>query len=111
MQSISNLVKYIKDVAQPEYSAELTEVKAPSETGGSSGADRDPLYVEAVRFVLETRRGSVSMLQRKFEIGYTRAARLVDFMAEDGIVGEFKGSKSREVIKTLEEWEAEAGAE
>ena len=104
---IENLVKYIKDVARPEYSAELTEVRAPSEAKSVGGSDRDELYDEAVRFVLETRRGSVSMLQRKFEIGYTRAARLVDFMAEDGIVGEFKGSKSREVIKTLEEWEAE----
>jgi len=56
--------------------------------------------------VLATGRGSVSLLQRKLEIGYTRAARLIDMMAAEGIVGDYKGSKAREVITSLEQWEA-----
>jgi len=68
-------------------------------------SSRDPLYEDAVRVILQTGRGSVSLLQRKLEIGYTRAARLVDMMAEDGVVGGYKGSKAREVIISLDEWE------
>jgi S-DNA-T family DNA segregation ATPase FtsK/SpoIIIE len=68
--------------------------------------EKDELYEEAVRIVLESQRGSVSLLQRRLEIGYTRAARLIDVMAMDGLVGEYKGSKAREVLMTLEDWEA-----
>ena len=59
-----------------------------------------------MRVVLETRRGSVSLLQRRLGVGYSRAARLVDMMAEAGIVGSYKGSQAREVMLTREEWEA-----
>ncbi len=55
-------------------------------------------------------RGSVSLLQRALGIGYGRAARLIDFMAEDGIVGPYNGSQAREVLITLEQWEAMSGA-
>jgi S-DNA-T family DNA segregation ATPase FtsK/SpoIIIE len=56
--------------------------------------------------VIETKRGSVSLLQRRLTVGYSRASRLIDQMAEVGIVGEYKGSQAREVVMTLEEWEA-----
>jgi len=56
--------------------------------------------------VLATQRGSVSLLQRRLSIGYSRAARLIDMMAEAGIVGSYRGSQAREVLLTLEEWEA-----
>ncbi|MEZ6195013.1 MAG: DNA translocase FtsK 4TM domain-containing protein [Planctomycetota bacterium] len=110
-REIKSVIKYIKDVAKPAYSPVLTQVSTSGDSGGGSNRDRDPLYDDAVRAVLQSRRGSVSMLQRKLEIGYTRAARLVDFMAEDGIVGSFKGSKAREVTMTLEEWDAQSSAE
>jgi S-DNA-T family DNA segregation ATPase FtsK/SpoIIIE len=104
---IKKIVDYVLKVAKPEYSQELTQVKS-SGTSSEEGSfsDRDPLYNDAVRAVLSAQRGSVSMLQRKLSVGYTRAARLVDFMTDDGIVGEFKGSKAREVLMTLEAWEA-----
>ena len=106
-KEIKRIVDYIVKVAKPEYSQELTQV----DSGGGAAdsvpyADRDPLYHDAIRAVLAAQRGSVSMLQRKLSIGYTRAARLVDFMTEDGIVGDFKGAKAREVLMTLEQWEA-----
>ncbi|MHC4202799.1 MAG: DNA translocase FtsK, partial [Planctomycetota bacterium] len=60
--------------------------------------DADELYVEAVRIVLGSRRGSVSLLQRRLGIGYTRAGKLIDMMAADGLIGPYKGSKARDII-------------
>ncbi len=62
------------------------------------------MFDQATEIVLQNQRGSVSLLQRKLGIGYGRAARLIDQMAEAGIVGEYAGSNAREVTMTLEEW-------
>ena len=72
------------------------------QTGGKEG--RDDLYYKAVEHVIREGRGSVSLLQRKLGIGYGRASRMIDYMAEDGVVGEYNGSKSREVVMTLSQW-------
>ncbi len=66
---------------------------------------RDEMYEQAVDVVVREGRGSVSLLQRALGIGYGRAARLIDFMAEDGIVGQYAGSQAREVTITVEQWE------
>ena len=66
---------------------------------------RDDLYEAAVDIVVREGRGSCSLLQRALGIGYGRAARLIDFMSEDGIVGQYNGSQAREVAITLEQWE------
>ena len=72
---------------------------------------RDEMYEQAVDVVVREGRGSVSLLQRALGIGYGRAARLIDFMAEDGIVGQYAGSQAREVTITIEQWEQmQAGA-
>jgi DNA segregation ATPase FtsK/SpoIIIE, S-DNA-T family len=68
--------------------------------------EEDDLYDAAARFVLATERGSASLLQRKFAIGYTRASRLIDMMAEEGLLGEYKGSQARELTMTLDDWVA-----
>ena len=76
-------------------------------TGDGSGSlERDAMYQQAVMIVLREGRGSVSLLQRALGVGYGRAARMVDHMAADGIVGDYNGSKCREVICSYEEWEA-----
>jgi S-DNA-T family DNA segregation ATPase FtsK/SpoIIIE len=62
-------------------------------------------YEPAIEVILREGRGSVSLLQRALGIGYGRAARLIDFMAEDGIVGSYNGSNAREVLYTLEQRE------
>src|SRR6185369_13575913 len=67
---------------------------------------RDELYEAAVDLVVREGRGSVSLLQRALGIGYGRAARLIDFMAEDGIVGQYNGSQARDILITLEDWES-----
>ncbi|HEY8749630.1 MAG TPA: DNA translocase FtsK [Tepidisphaeraceae bacterium] len=67
---------------------------------------RDELFDQAVRVVLETKRGSVSLLQRRLTIGYSRASRLIEAMAAAGIVGDYKGSQAREANITVEQWDA-----
>jgi S-DNA-T family DNA segregation ATPase FtsK/SpoIIIE len=62
-----------------------------------------------VEIILATGRGSVSLLQRRLTVGYSRASRLIDQMYDAGIVGEYKGSQAREVIMTPEEWQAARG--
>ncbi|MEX0724792.1 MAG: DNA translocase FtsK [Planctomycetaceae bacterium] len=93
---------------QPQYSTELAQV-GTLRAGGASGIDalrqRDEVYEQAIEVVIREGRGSVSLLQRALGIGYGRAARLVDYMAEDGIVGDYNGSQAREVLYTLEQWE------
>jgi S-DNA-T family DNA segregation ATPase FtsK/SpoIIIE len=88
---------------RPEYQTDLVQKKPLTDRRPE---ERDDLYDDAVRVVVMTQRGSVSLLQRKLGIGYSRAARLIDIMAEQGLVGGYKGSQAREVLLTLEEWEA-----
>ena len=63
------------------------------------------MYEQAIEIILREGRGSVSLLQRALGIGYGRAARLIDFMAEDGLVGPYNGSNAREVLYTPEQWD------
>ena len=67
---------------------------------------KDDLYEDAVRVVLETGRGSVSLLQRRLGVGYARASRIIEMMAVGGLLGEYKGSQAREVTMTLDEYDA-----
>ncbi len=100
---IKRVVSAVESQGAPVYDLQLIEEEREGEEG--LGETRDDLYEEAIRVVLGSQRGSVSLLQRKLEIGYTRAARLIDMMAAEGLVGEYKGSKAREVVMSLEEWE------
>ena len=103
-------VKTVKGLAEAQYEPELVQIK--SVAGADGEVERDELFDDAVRVVLETRRGSVSLLQRRLTIGYARASRLVEQMADAGLVGAYKGSQAREATITLAEWDAmKAGAE
>ncbi len=96
----------------PQFAKELIELKTKEEEEAAAPGplkNRDELYEAAVDVVVRERRGSVSLLQRCLGIGYGRAARLIDFMAEDGIVGEYNGSQAREVQITIADWEAMNG--
>jgi S-DNA-T family DNA segregation ATPase FtsK/SpoIIIE len=98
---IKGIVKYLKDVAQPQFHPELTGLKKVD----AADFSKDELFDEAARIILETQRGSVSLLQRRLNIGYARASRIIEMMAAAGVLGEYKGSQAREVMMTLEEWE------
>ena len=93
-----------------EFSRELMQIQVGGGPGGKErGAalkERDELYEPAIEIIIREGRGSCSLLQRALGIGYGRAARLIDFMAEDGIVGEFKSGSAREVLYSWDEWEA-----
>lgn len=102
---IKRIVKHLKDVAEPQFHPELTQLKKID----TSEMARDELFDEAVRIVLETKRGSVSLLQRRLNVGYARASRIIEMMAGAGILGEYKGSQAREVMMTLEEYERVCG--
>jgi len=80
---------------------------APLSAGGLK--KRDELYESAIEVVVREGRGSVSLLQRCLGIGYGRAARLIDYMAEDGIVGQYNGSQAREVVISMADWERMQG--
>ncbi|RME70857.1 MAG: DNA translocase FtsK, partial [Planctomycetota bacterium] len=101
-EEVKAVVEHVKGGHEPEYDAELLRAGRP---GAASAAPSDPLFDDAVRIVLGTGRGSASLLQRQLEIGYSRASRLIDQMTEQGILGPFKGSKAREILMTLEQWE------
>ena len=102
-QEIREVVKFARSEAEPQFNAELTRCGAAGTTEGSTA---DEFYEQAVRIVLESQRGSVTLLQRQLQIGYTRASRLMEMMHENGLVGAFKGSKAREVYYKLDEWES-----
>jgi S-DNA-T family DNA segregation ATPase FtsK/SpoIIIE len=99
--------------SEPQYAAELVNLQpagaGDAPKGGASPKDKDDLYEAAVEVVIREGRGSVSLLQRALGVGYGRGARLIDFMAEDGVVGQYAGSQAREVLITMEQWAARNG--
>ncbi len=99
---IRGIIKHLKDIAEPQFHPELTQLKRVD----AGEMPRDELFDQGVRVVLESKRGSVSLLQRKLSVGYARASRMIEMMAAAGILGEYKGSQAREVLMTLEEYEA-----
>ena len=99
---VEKLVAFLRDQAEPEFHPELIGI--PSHKSGAM--PQDELFDDAVQVVLETQRGSVSLLQRRLGVGYSRAARLIEMMADAGVVGAYKGSQAREVTITPEEWQA-----
>jgi S-DNA-T family DNA segregation ATPase FtsK/SpoIIIE len=108
---IRAVVKELKSTGEPNFSQELIKLQsAPAD--GNDVADKDDLFDQAVEIVLTTQRGSVSLLQRRLQVGYSRASRIIDQMAEAGLLGEYKGSQARECLITLEDWKAmQASAE
>ena len=78
---------------------------APLRASEGEDSDEDELLPAAVDVVLETGQASVSMLQRRLKLGYSRAARLVDQMEDRGIVGPFEGSKPRQLLITRSQWD------
>ncbi len=92
---------------RPDFLPELVQ----TETGRKRGLkDRDDLYDQAVEVILGQQRGSATLIQRALSVGYTRATRLLEMMEEDGVVGPFVGSKSRDVLMTVDEWRAREAA-
>ena len=118
-KEIRKVVKFLKEIAAPSFERSLMQVKGGmdsddervflSENNSSASlqaAEEDPMFDRAVEIVLETKRGSVSLLQRRLAIGYTRSSRLIDLMGIAGILSDHKGSVARDVLISLDEWDA-----
>ena len=120
-EEIERVVEFVKKSGEAQYSDEviqkIEEAMAEKEKGGKKdrydgsttaeveAMEGDELFPAAVEVVLETGQASVSMLQRRLKLGYSRAARLVDQMEERGIVGPFEGSKPRQLLITKAQWQ------
>jgi S-DNA-T family DNA segregation ATPase FtsK/SpoIIIE len=103
---IHRVVDFLKAQRKPVYTIEATDVNVGmAGGGGDDGGMTDPVYQQAVRMIVTSGYASTSMIQRKFKIGYTRAARLVDAMEQQGIVGPLDGAKPREVLINREDLE------
>jgi DNA segregation ATPase FtsK/SpoIIIE, S-DNA-T family len=105
---IAGLTEFLRTTGRPQY--DDTVGKAERQAEAAEVEDRDELFDEAVRFCVQSKQASTSMLQRRFRIGFSRAGRLIDVMEQDGIIGPAEGSKSREILvasdyyETVDNW-------
>jgi S-DNA-T family DNA segregation ATPase FtsK/SpoIIIE len=114
-EEMNAIIEFYSD-QPPQYSRELQTLKPAGAKSDGKGPDgnlkeRDAIYEQAVEVIIREGRGSCSLLQRALGIGYGKAARLIDFMAEDGIVGAYNGAQAREVLYTWEQWQSTLNGE
>ncbi len=99
---IGRVVDFIKAQGEPVYDDQI--LKDQQKGGLAGGGEKDELYDEAVRVIMESNQASVSILQRRMRLGYTRAARIIDTMEMEGLVGQFEGSKPRRILVDRQAW-------
>ena len=107
-QEVSDVVDFIKEeMGEVEYSERIQQqVQSGGGEGGiGGGGNQDELFAEAGQLIIETEKASIGMLQRKFRIGFNRAARIMDQLADAGVVGPEEGTKPRKIIMTLAEFD------
>lgn len=102
-EEVENIVNYVRGQGEAQYDESL--VPEVEESGQADEEVLDELYEQAVQIILEAKQASVSLLQRRMRIGYTRAARLIDSMEARGVIGPYEGSKPREVLISLEQYQ------
>jgi S-DNA-T family DNA segregation ATPase FtsK/SpoIIIE len=96
---VRRLVKFVKEQGTPEYDERIVQaVKGDADKLWEEYGEKDELYEKALELVLLTSQASASYLQRRLKLGYARAARIIDQMEQDGIIGPSEGSKAREVL-------------
>jgi len=100
-KEIEKVVAFIKSQAEPVYDEEILKEQHKSQL---ANVEKDELYDQAVRVIMESNQASVSILQRRMRLGYTRAARIIDSMEQEGLVGPYEGSKPRKILVNREEW-------
>jgi S-DNA-T family DNA segregation ATPase FtsK/SpoIIIE len=104
-EDIENVINFIKTQGGPVYEEGIVE----GEKKAAMSVEEDELFDEAVKVILQARQASASILQRRMRVGYTRAARLLDLMEQQAIVGPFCGSKAREILVDPETYLKEKG--
>jgi S-DNA-T family DNA segregation ATPase FtsK/SpoIIIE len=101
-KEIDRVVEFIKAQVKPVYEEDMFD--SATSPFSVANQEKDELFDEAVRMIMESNQASVSILQRRLRLGYTRAARLIDSMEEAGLVGPYEGSKPRKILADREEW-------
>ncbi|WP_027641341.1 DNA translocase FtsK [Enterocloster clostridioformis] len=106
-EEVGRVVEFLTEQGMmAEYNPQVEScVSSPSMDGGGGASERDEYFVQAGRFIIEKEKASIGMLQRMFKIGFNRAARIMDQLAEAGVVGEEEGTKPRKVLMSMEEFE------
>jgi S-DNA-T family DNA segregation ATPase FtsK/SpoIIIE len=102
-EEIARITKHWARQGEPEFEEELLETREVVEEGVEAGdfdPDSDDLLDDAIRLVVETETASVSMIQRRLRVGYTRAGRLIDMLERRGVISGYEGSKPRQVLIT-----------
>ena len=105
---VSNVTEFLKEQnTDAGYNTEIEKKLSQSSFGGGAGGqnERDALFTDAGKFIIEKDKASIGMLQRMFKIGFNRAARIMDQLAEAGVVGEEEGTKPRKILMSMEEFE------
>jgi S-DNA-T family DNA segregation ATPase FtsK/SpoIIIE len=95
-EEVTRVVDFLKVQGQPHYEVGITELKEQEEEVAENG-EKDEKYADAVELVAETRNASISMIQRRLRVGYNRAARIIETMEKEGLIGPSDGIKAREV--------------
>jgi len=96
-QEVRRVMKFIKQQGRPSYRPEVLEAKKEMDSATAADAEYDEMYDQAVAVVTDTQQASISMIQRRLRVGYNRAARMIEQMERDGVVGPADGAKPREV--------------
>lgn len=109
-QETAGLVRWLKKQGPPNLDPAVLEAPAEEGKGGAGGTGDDELYDEAARLVVAERQASASFLQRRMRVGFSRAARLIDIMEQEGLLGPPQGSKPREVLVPVDYFEEVDGA-
>jgi S-DNA-T family DNA segregation ATPase FtsK/SpoIIIE len=100
IQETAALMKFLKKQAKPHYDEQIVKDREEVAQRDYAGDETDPLYDEAARLVVREKMASISFLQRRMGVGFSRAGKLSDMMSRDGLLGPPRGSKPREVLVT-----------
>ncbi len=106
-EEVHKVVEFLKDNTETQYNEEVKEEIDNSKSNAivSRLQERDEYFAEAGRYIVEQEKASIGMLQRVYRIGFNRAARMMDQLADAGVVGPEQGTKPRDVLMTMEEYE------
>lgn len=107
---VARVIDFVKSQGEAQYNEEVIEHLEKGTAGGIDDSE-DELLVDAIETVVDAGQASVSMLQRRFRIGYNRAARIIDALEAQGVIGPQDGSRPRQVLLTREQWEQQKNAE
>jgi len=100
-KEIEKVVNFIKEQGEPVFNEAILK---DQQKNAVSDGQKDEMFDEAVRIIVESNQASVSILQRRMRLGYTRAARIIDMMEQEGLVGPYEGSKPRKLLVDRDAW-------